>query len=329
MQTKTLGRTGLRVSIVGLGGANLGLPSPNDPYRQHVLNPNVSLADPKLGISTVHSALEAGATLVDTAPKYEAGGSEQIIAAALFMRPDLVAQTLVTTKIGCVYPNDGFDHSYDRAIRSLEGSIARLGRDRFDVLYLHDPMGFPMDFVMGPRGTMQALRDLRTDGKVKWIGVAANDPDTAADYIETGEFDVATISGAWSLINQKAMDRIFPAATHYNVGIVVTTAIERGLLATGQMEGMRYIERNFSSACLTRVAEIKQLCKKFRISLVAAALQWCTRHQQVASAIPGARTPDEALENTFSGSVAIPEEFWNALKPLVTNFESYEVVREL
>lgn len=186
-------------------------------------------------------------------------------------------------------------------------------------------MGFPMDFVMGSKGTMQALRDLRADGKVKWIGIAANDPDTAADYIATGEFDVATVSGAWSLINQKAMERIFPSAARYNVGIVVTTAIERGLLATGQVEGMRYIERNFSSACLARVAEIKRICENFRIPLVAAALQWCTRHSLVASVIPGARTPEEARENTLAGSVAVPEEFWNALKPFVAHFESYEI----
>lgn len=326
MQTKTLGRTGLQVSIVGLGGANLGLRNPDDPYRQHILSPNVSIADPELGIATVHAALEAGTTLVDTAPKYEAGGSEQIVAAALLMRPDLAVQTLVTTKIGCVYPNDGFDHSYKRAILSFEGSMARLGRDRFNILYLHDPMGFSMDFVMGSKGTMQALRDLRTDNKVQWIGIAANDPETAADYIETGEFDVATISGAWSLINQKATKRIFPAADRHNVGIIVTTAIERGLLAIGPIEGTRYIERNFSPACLARVTEIKRICENFRIPLVAAALQWCTRHPQVASVIPGARTPEEARENTLSGSVAIPEEFWNALKPLVAHFESYEIV---
>src|SRR3989344_3342712 len=209
MRTKILGRIGLRVSTVGLGGGNLGLRNFDDPYRQHVLSPHVSIADHKLGIATVYAALETGATLVDTAPKYEAGGSEQIIGEAFLARPDLLAQCLVPTKIGCLHPGDGFDHSYARAMRSFEESAARLQRDHFSLLYLHDPMGFPMDFVMGSKGTMQALRNLREAGKVKWIGVAANDPEVAADYIETGEFDVATVSGAWSLINQTAERRIF------------------------------------------------------------------------------------------------------------------------
>lgn len=326
MRKKILGRTGLSVSIVGLGGLSIGLRSQEDFYIQHILSPHMSIADTELGVATVHAALDEGATLVDTAPKYEAGGSESIVGIALRRRPDLARQTLVTTKIGCLCPGDGFDHSYDMAIRSVRGSIARLGRDNFDILYLHDPMGFPMDFVMGQNGTMQALRDLRADGRVKWIGIAANDPDTAAEYIETGEFDVATVSGAWSLINQKAAERIFPAAARYNVGIVVTTGIERGFLATGPMEGVKYVERNFSPECIDSVREIMRLCDGYKIPLVAAALQWCTRHTQVASVVPGARTPMEATINTVSGLVSIPEKFWSELVPLVAHFESYETV---
>lgn len=223
MRTKTLGRTGLEVSIVGLGAGNIGLADPNGAYLQHALNADHSIADTELGVATVHAALESGVTLIDTAPKYEAGGSEKIIAEAFSRRPDLFASAIVTTKIGCTYPGDRFDHSYDRAMRSFFGSAMRLNGGKFDVVYLHDPMGYPMDFVMGKEGTMQALRDLRSYGTVNWIGIAADNPATAADYIETGEFDVATVSGAWSLINQTAAKRIFPAALRHNVGLVVTT----------------------------------------------------------------------------------------------------------
>lgn len=323
MRIKILGRTGLKVYIIGLGGANIGLQNPDDTYIQHILRPNISIADSELGIATVHEAIVCAATLIDTAPRYQVGGSERIISEALIRRPDLAAKTFVTTKIGCLHPRDGFDHSYDRAIRSIDESMSRMKRDRFDIVYLHDPMGFPIDFVMGEKGTMQVLRDLRKQGRIKWIGIAANDPDTSADYIATGEFDVATVSGAWSLINQKAKERIFPAAAQHNVGLVVTTAIERGLLATGPIEGRRYHERNFSDECLGRVTEIKRICDNYGVSLTAAALQWCTRHTQVACVIPGARTPKEARENTLSGSMTIPEEFWSAIEPLIGHFESY------
>jgi len=326
LETKVLGRTGLQVSIVGLGGANIGLKEPNDPYRQHILEPSASIANPELGIATVRAALESGATLIDTAPRYQAGASELTIGVALYTSPELAQNAIVTTKLGCTYPGDGFDHSYEKAREIFRQSMRLLGKSSLEIAYLHDPMGFDMNLVMGPNGTMQALRDLRNNGKIKWIGIAANDPDTAADYIETGQFDVATVSGAWSLINQRAAERIFPAAARHNVGIVVTTAIERGLLATGGPENKHYLERNFSPACIARVSQIKALCESFSIPLVAAALQWCTRHPQVACTIPGARIPEEARQNTLAGLIEIPEDFWGALDPLVEHFESYQEV---
>lgn len=324
MLHKTLGRTELKVSIVGLGTAHLGLPSQEAMFTQHVEHPDRSIMDFELGVRTVHAALEAGATLIDTAPKYGAGMSEQIVAEALRRRLDLANNCVITTKVGCVHPGDGFDHSYDAAMRSVEGSMRRFGRERFPVLYLHDPMGYPIDFVMSDRGTMGALRRLREEGVAQNIGVAANNPETAADYIETGEFDAAIVAGGWSLINQIASRRILPAAERENVGIVVATPIERGLLVTGPMVGLRYLERHFSPACQGQVLKMKDVCDKFRVPLAAAALQWCSRHPQVTTAIAGARTPEEAKGNTLAGTVAIPPELWSELDPLVEHWESYK-----
>ena len=319
MKTKRLEKTRLQVSIVGLGGANLGLKGENDPYLQHIVTPHKSIADHELGVNTVLTAIDNGVRLIDTAPKYEAGGSEKIVGDALSCRTEN-ENVVVTTKIGCTYPGDGFDHSYGKAMASFHKSCERLNRSHFEIVYLHDPMDYSMDHVMGKNGSMQALRDLQRDGRVENIGIAANDPGAAANYMETGEFSVATISGAWSLIKQKAKERILPVATKYNMGIIITTAIERGVLAHGPIAGVRYLERDFSADCLSRIVEIKKLCEEEKIPLVAVALQWCTRHPLVASVIPGARTPEEALENTLSGEVEIPEKFWEKLDPLIQDF---------
>jgi D-threo-aldose 1-dehydrogenase len=69
------------------------------------------------------------------------------------------------------------------------------------------------------------------------------------------------------------------------------------------------------------VARIQQLCRDYDIPLAAAALQWCTRQPQIASAIPGARVPEEAVENARAGEVDIPEAFWADLEPLVRHWE--------
>ena len=324
MRTKILGRTGIEVSIVGLGGATLGIPTLNLLPIEYGPEETWKLCmDLELGVSTVIAALEAGATLIDTAPRYGKGKSEEIIGEVLARRPDLKAKCIVTTKVGYSVSEGKlrYDASYNAVMRSIKRSQRRLGIGRFKIVYLHDPMGQDMDFIFkSQNGALEALRRLRHIGVVDYIGVAANDPEIAADYIETGEFDVAVVPNAWTLINQKAVKRILPAAIKHNVGLVIASSIERGLLTDAPIRDT-YFAREFPPVCLDHVAKIKNLCREHKVSLTAVALQWCTRHLQVATVIPGARVPSEAGINTNAGNIEIPEEFWTALEPLVRHWD--------
>ncbi|MDA0748982.1 MAG: aldo/keto reductase [bacterium] len=318
MQTKPLGRTGLELPIVGLGAAFIGIADPNRAAVEYAGQPGQMEDD--LGVRTVHSAIEAGSTLIDTAPLYGATRSERIIGRALKERPDLAARCTVTTKVG--HLAEGKAYTFDAILRHVEDSQKRLGIERFEVLYIHDAMNVPMEQVMGKTGALGALRKLQNEGTVRFIGTAANEPETNAAYIETGEFDAAVVPEAWSLINQFAEKRILPAAEKHNVGLVIATPVERGLLATGPVSGINYLARNFTQTCLDHVAKIHTLCKEHNIPLVAAALQWCTRHPQITTTIPGARTPGEATANAQAGTLQIPESFWTDLAPLIHHFES-------
>lgn len=318
MQKKMLGRSGVELGIVGLGAAFIGVPQVNLAPRIYAGEPHHM--DEDLGVRAVHAALEAGCTLIDTAPLYGDRRSERLIGRALRERPELAAGCAVTTKVGRHY--EGFDYSYDAVLRGVEESQQRLGIERFEALYIHDPMGWPMDQILGEDRALGALRRLQREGVVRAVGIAANEPDTNAPYLETGEFDAAVVPEAWSLLNQKAQERILPAAERHHVGLVVATPLERGLLATGPQTGVDYLARKFSQRVLDHVARIQALCRDHQVPLNAAALQWCTRHPQVAATIPGARTPEEARENTLAGQVQIPETFWKDLAPLVRHWES-------
>jgi D-threo-aldose 1-dehydrogenase len=319
MKTKALGRTGLQLPIVGLGAAFLGIPDPNRAAREYdAAAPGSGMVE-DLGVRTVHAAIEAGSTLIDTAPLYGRTRSEATIGRALRERPDLAGRARVTTKVGRLF--EGHDYTADAILRSVERSQARLGISRFDLLYIHDAMEAPFEQVMGPDGALGALRRLQKEGVVRFVGTAANDPATNAAYIETGEFDAAVVPEAWSLLNQLAERRILPAAERHNVGLVVATPIERGLLATGPVPGIDYLSRRFSPACLDHVGRIAAFCRDRGVPLAAAALQWCVRHPQVASTIPGARTPEEAAANAHAGAVDIPESFWTDLSPRVRHWE--------
>ena len=309
MKTKILGRTGLEVTIIGLGTIYIGS-QPSKPPRE---------LDEEMGAQAVQAAIEAGCTLVDTAPLYGGTTVEKIVGNALRNRPDLAAKCTVVTKTG--HYREGQDHSFDGTLRSVEASLERLGLDQLDLVYIHDAMGVPMEDVMSENGALGALRRLQNEGVVRFIGSASNDPPTNTPYIETGEFDAAVVPDAWSLLNQEAAERILPAAEKYNIGISCATPLEIGLLATGPIPGKDYGRREFSQECLDHVAKIQRLCQDYEIPLLAASLQWCTRHPQVTTAIPGARTPEEAVENVKAAELEIPEAFWDDLAPLVRHWE--------
>ncbi|MCZ6675626.1 MAG: aldo/keto reductase, partial [Candidatus Poribacteria bacterium] len=220
MKTKILGRTGLEVSIVGLGTIFIGSQNPTG---------QAGTLDEALGAQTVEAAVEAGCTLIDTAPLYGDTVSEKIIGSVLKQRPELAAKCTVVTKAG--NQREGKNHSFDGILRSVEASQQRLGIEQFEIVYIHDALGVPVEQVMSKNGAFGALRKLQREGIIRHIGSATNDPEINVLYIETGEFDAAVVPNAWSLLNQRAAERILPAAEKHNVGICCGTPLERGLLA--------------------------------------------------------------------------------------------------
>src|SRR5207237_8836746 len=218
----------------------------------------------------------------------------------------------------------GRDYSYDAAMRSVEGSLERLGMERIELMYIHDPPKDMVSEVTGPGGALQSLRKLQSEGVLGHIGVASNYPDDNAPFVETGEFEMAVVPDAYSLLSQVALERIFPAAQRFGMGVVVATPLERGILATGVADMGEHYARRFSAEVLRRVEQMEAVCAEFGVSLLAAALQFVTRHPVVATTIPGARTPEEARQNALAGAEPIPEALWQSIQPLVKTWQIVE-----
>jgi D-threo-aldose 1-dehydrogenase len=313
---KVLGKTGVEVTTVGIGTAWIGLATPMDDSVDRTL-------DEGLALRTIWAALENGIRLIDTAALYLSGRSEGIVGRALRERPDLAEGVVVETKC-CRLPG-GSDYSYDAALRSVEGSLGRLGADRIELLYIHDPPRDALRRVLAPDGALAALRKLQAQGVVGHVGIASNYPDDNAPFVETGEFEMAVVPDAYSLLTQTALDRIFPAAARLGMGIVVATPLERGLLAIGT-PGARagrgeFFNRRFGPDVLAHVGRIEDVCQRHGVSLLAAALQFVTSHPVVATTIPGPRTPAEARANAAAAREAIPEAFWAELQPLIRTWD--------
>jgi D-threo-aldose 1-dehydrogenase len=290
---KWLGKTGVEVTTLGIGTAWIGTRSTSDDTMDRQL-------DEELGLATLHAALEEGVGLIDTAPLYLNFQSERLVGRALRERPDLAAGVVVETK--CCRLPQGSDYSFDAAMRSVEGSLERLGAERIELMYIHDPPKEALPHVMGTQGALQALRRMQSEGVLGHIGVASNYPDDNAPYVETGEFEMAVVPDAYSLLNQ--------------------VALERGILATG-VAGAEdaHLGRRFSPEVLRQVEKLEAACRRHGVSLAAAALQFVTRHPVVSATIPGPRSPEEARQNARAAKEAIPESLWQELLPLVRTWE--------
>ena len=318
MRTKRLGRTDIQLPVVGIGTAFLGVPTQNDTVVE--VDDAERRLDEELGVRTLVAAIDAGCAFIDTAVLYGRSMSESMIGEALRLRPAAKDSIMVTTKAGRSHL--GYDFSFDAITRSVEQSLERMGLERLPIVYIHDAMGQPMDEVLSVRGALGALRRLQDQGIIKHVGVACNNPPTNLEYIKTGEFDAAVIADCWSLINHIAARDIFEEAARHDVGLVGATPLERSLLVTGPKADAKYLNRVFPPECLDHVSKIQRLCLKYGVPMVAVALQWCTRHAQVASVIPGARVPEEAESSLAAAQFDIPGELWQELTPLLKHFDT-------
>lgn len=318
MKTKVLGKTGISVPILGLGTAFLG-----DPVAPRS-GPMFSLVEDD-AVEAVREALRVSPTLIDTAPLYGDTRAEVVIGKVLRDEPELAAHCIVTTKVGRKV--EGKDYRASAVRESVLKSQESLGLSELPLVCIHDTNDHSMDEVMAEDGAYGALRQLQDEGVVRHIGTATSDLEINSAYAETGLFDVAIVTFAYSLLNQSMLERLGPAAEKFDMGIMTAATLERGLLATGPVDGAVYTSRQFSPAVLDHVRGIQNLCSDYGITLLAAALQWPSRHPQVASALAGARTAAEVRQNNEAGNTEIPEQFWADLEPMIRHWGPPDVTR--
>src|SRR6202453_5102373 len=220
MRYRSLGESGLLVSVVGLGCNNFGRRVDVDGTR-----------------AVVDAAIEAGVTLFDTADMYgEAGASERLLGEVIGSRRD---QIVLATKFG----HQGADMGYGPAAgakggrayirRAVTESLRRLRTDHIDLYQLHTP-----DPVTPVEETIAALNELVAEGKVRYLGHSNFSGWQLADAAH-----LATIGGHapfisdqnhWSLLARAAEAELVPAARHFGVGVLPYFPLANGLL-TGKV----------------------------------------------------------------------------------------------
>lgn len=319
---REIGRTGLSVTELGLGGGPFG----------NLMAP-VSDAEAR---ATIEGAWEAGFRYFDTAPVYGFGLSERRVGLALreLGREDAV----LSTKVGrLLRPDAGwhpfrrmfpdaapfrpdYDYSYDGVMRSFEDSLQRLGLDRIDILYMHDISAETHGDALPPLlrtamdGGYRAMDELRRNGDVKAIGLGVNEWEVCETAMDHGRWDVFLLAGRFTLLEHEPLKSFLPRCEREGVSVVVGAPFNSGILARGAAEGVTYNYEPAPADVLSRVRGIEDICRAHGVPLATAALQYPLRHPSVVSVIPGMASLDQLRWNVERMGQPVPDGLWDDLR---------------
>jgi D-threo-aldose 1-dehydrogenase len=160
----------------------------------------------------------------------------------------------------------------------------------------------------------KALVELRAAGVVKAIGVGVNEVQVCLDFLRAADFDCFLLAGRYTLLEQGALDELLPWCTRSNVSLIIGGPYNSGILATGAVPGATYNYKPAPPEVMDKVRRIEAVCARHRVPLARAALQFPLGHEQVATMIPGARSPDEVQQNALTFAAPIPADLWAELK---------------
>lgn len=303
----------MKLSPLGLGGAQLG---------------NLYQAiDDDTAAATVRCAWDEGIRYFDTAPHYGLGLSERRLGAALAAYPR--DEYVLSTKVGRVLEpraaapgerdDQGFDvpatylrrwdFSRDGVLRSLESSLDRLGLDRVDVVYVHDPDDH---FAEAVRGAFPALLELREQGVVGAVGAGMNQTPMLTEFVRRFDLDHVLMAGRYTLLNQPALDDLLPLCLERGVGVVAGGVFNAGILATAE-PGAIYDYAAAPAELVEKARRIAEICALHGVELPEAALALPASHPAVVSVVVGAHDAGQVAANARRAAKVVPAVLWTDL----------------
>ena len=279
--------------------------------------------------SMVVATWALGIRYYDTAPHYGIGLSERRLGALLATHPR--DEYVLSTKFGRLLApvehvegldDDGFivpathkrvwDFSRDGIRRSLTESLERLGLDRIDIAYLHDPENH-MSEVFAT--AYPALEELRGEGVLGAIGAGMNFSEPLADLVRNTDVDLLMLAGRYTLLEQGALDDLLPLCVERGVGIVAAGIFNSGLLARAQVPAdAKYNYMVALPELIERARAIAAVCERHGTTLPAVAIHFALGHPAVVSVCVGARSQTQIERNVALYHDRVPAELWAELK---------------
>jgi L-galactose dehydrogenase len=269
MQTRPLGKTGLKVPILGFGASSLG-----QEFRSVTIDE---------ALKSVRVALDCGLNFIDTSPFYGRGMSEVLLGVALKGVPR--DSYTLCTKLGR-YDLQHFDFSAKRVAESVDVSLHRLGAEHIDIMLCHDIEFVAMQQIVDE--TLPALRRIQQQGKVRFIGFSGYPMKIFPFILDQTEVDVVLSYNQYTLQNTRFADEVVPLLKQKGIGAMNAGPFSARLLTNAALPKwlkepaeVKNAARRAAEHCANRGSDIAKL-----------ALQFSCANPDIATTIAGSANPE-------------------------------------
>ena len=280
MRTRVLGKTGIKVSELGLGG--LFVSSVGGDFQQ--------------SRAAILRALELGVNYIDTAPTY--ANSEEVIGRAL---EGYSGPLILSTKLGG-RPQPFDARNRDHLYASIEESLRLLKRDYVDILFIHEPdrpgqydWWTDAQTFTGP--VCDVLDELKDRKVIRFTGLGGTTAYLMARIVRTGRFDVVLTAFNYSLLWREAEIEVLPAAVEQGMGIIIGSPLQQGALARRYDAEVAQGAPWLSSPRRKQLLELYALLDDTGLSITEMALRFVLSNPAVSCTLMGARSAEEVERN--------------------------------
>jgi len=277
VKKRVLGRTGLEVSELGLGG----------------LFASSHGFDFEKAKATICEAVELGINYIDTAPTYLNG--ENVLGTVL---KTVKKPVILSTKIGG-YPEPFDPRDKKQLFRSVEDSLKRLNRDYIDILMIHEP-DRPRQYdwwsedtteLAGP--VLEVMNSLKREGVIRYSGLGGTTAYEMANIIKLGDFDVVLTAFQYSLLWREAAIDIIPAAKEKNMGIIIGSALHHGTFAQRYSDEVINGAKWLSSPRRRQLLKLYNMLDELNMSIIEMSLRFLLSNPDISTALVGAKSREE------------------------------------